>query len=88
MQVAAGCISPLCDILSTPDPKVIEVALDALSNILRVGREDAESVDLRFTPHKHKEEEGKKRKKKEAFCLIFAFSRLPSAYQKPVLIFY
>jgi len=35
--VKAGCISPLCNILSVGDHKVIEVALDALDNILRVG---------------------------------------------------
>merc|ERR1712166_601851 len=35
--VAAGCIPPLCSILSVGDHKVIEVALDALDNILRVG---------------------------------------------------
>jgi len=37
--VAAGCIPPLCSILSVGDHKVIEVALDALDNILRVGAE-------------------------------------------------
>merc|ERR1712166_828351 len=35
--VAAGCIPPLCNILSVVDHKVLEVALDALDNILRVG---------------------------------------------------
>merc|ERR1712166_1626267 len=35
--VAAGCIPPLCNILSVGDHKVLEVALDALDNILRVG---------------------------------------------------
>ena len=35
----AGCIQPLCDILGVGDNKVIEVALDALENILRVGKE-------------------------------------------------
>merc|ERR1712166_664222 len=33
--VAAGCIPPLCNILSVGDYKVLEVALDALDNILR-----------------------------------------------------
>lgn len=39
--VAQGCIKPLCDILSVPDVKIIEVALDALESILRVGEEDS-----------------------------------------------
>lgn len=40
--VAAGAIQPLCDILKVPEIKVIEVALDALENILRVGKEEFE----------------------------------------------
>jgi len=35
--VDCGCIPPLCNILGVGDHKVIEVALDALDNILRVG---------------------------------------------------
>ena len=35
--VAAGCISPLCSLLAVDDHKVVEAALDALKNILRVG---------------------------------------------------
>lgn len=42
--VAAGAIPPLCDILRVPDTKVIEVALDALENILRVGKTEFEYV--------------------------------------------
>lgn len=36
--VEQGAIKPLCDILQVPDPKVITVAIDALENILRVGK--------------------------------------------------
>jgi len=39
--VEQGAIGPLCDILGVADPKVIEVALDALDNILRVGQDPA-----------------------------------------------
>ena len=42
--VAKNCIKPLCDLLDCPDPKVIVVALDALSNILRVGQAEAEET--------------------------------------------
>ena len=35
--IAMGAIGPLCDILEVRDTKVIEIALDALDNILRVG---------------------------------------------------
>ncbi len=35
--VEQGCAKPLCDLLSSADNKVIQVALDALDNILRVG---------------------------------------------------
>ena len=37
--VEAGCIQPLCDILGVGDNKMVEVALDALENILRVGKD-------------------------------------------------
>ncbi|KAL1225180.1 Importin subunit alpha-3 [Cardamine amara subsp. amara] len=35
--VNQGCIKPLCDLLTCPDPKVIMVCLEALENILVVG---------------------------------------------------
>ncbi|CAG8583548.1 6414_t:CDS:2, partial [Paraglomus brasilianum] len=41
--VSQGCIRPLCDLLACMDNKIIQVALDALENILRVG--EMEKVD-------------------------------------------
>lgn len=38
--VNQGCIKPLCDILESHDNKTIQVALDALENILKVGELD------------------------------------------------
>lgn len=38
--VRSGCIKPLCDFLQVPDVKAVEVTLDALDKILRVGRND------------------------------------------------
>ncbi|CCC11244.1 unnamed protein product [Sordaria macrospora k-hell] len=38
--VAQGCIKPLCDLLACPDNKIIQVALDGLENILKVGELD------------------------------------------------
>lgn len=38
--VEKGCIRPLCDLLSSMDNKIIQVALDALENILKVGEMD------------------------------------------------
>ncbi|KAI8147123.1 ARM repeat-containing protein [Fennellomyces sp. T-0311] len=35
--VSQGCIRPLCDVLTTMDNKIIQVALDGLENILKVG---------------------------------------------------
>ncbi|KAI7883137.1 ARM repeat-containing protein [Lichtheimia hyalospora FSU 10163] len=35
--VSQGCIKPLCDVLTTMDNKIIQVALDGLENILKVG---------------------------------------------------
>lgn len=38
--VSQGCIKPLCDLLSCPDNKIVQVALDGLENILKVGEMD------------------------------------------------
>lgn len=40
--VNQGCIKPLCDLLSVADSKIIEVTLDSLMNILKVGELDKE----------------------------------------------
>jgi importin subunit alpha-6/7 len=45
--VAQGCIKPLCDLLACPDNKIIQVALDGLENILKVGEMDKEGADAR-----------------------------------------
>jgi importin subunit alpha-6/7 len=42
--VAQGCIKPLCDLLACPDNKIIQVALDGLENILKVGEMDKEAA--------------------------------------------
>lgn len=41
--VSNGCIKPLCDLLACPDNKIIQVALDGLENILKVGEMDKEA---------------------------------------------
>lgn len=35
--VSQGCIKPLCDLLTCPDPRVVTVCLEGLENILKVG---------------------------------------------------
>jgi importin subunit alpha-6/7 len=40
--VEQGCIRPLCDLLTCMDNKIIQVSLDALENILKVGEMDRE----------------------------------------------
>lgn len=41
--VSQGCIKPLCDLLQTLDNKIIQVALDGLENILKVGDLDKDA---------------------------------------------
>jgi len=41
--VSNGAIRPLCDLLACPDNKIIQVALDGLENILKVGEMDKNS---------------------------------------------
>lgn len=36
-----GCIPPLCDLLTVMDAKIVQVALNGLENILRLGEHDA-----------------------------------------------
>ena len=43
--VQQGCIKPLCELLGCPDNKIIQVALDGLENILKVGDMDRESMN-------------------------------------------
>ncbi len=38
--VDQGCIPPLCDLLTVMDSKIIQVALNGLENILRLGEQD------------------------------------------------
>ncbi|KAI9828793.1 MAG: Importin alpha subunit (Karyopherin alpha subunit) (Serine-rich RNA polymerase I suppressor protein) [Thelocarpon impressellum] len=44
--VSQGCIKPLCDLLGCPDNKIIQVALDGLENILKVGEMDKEASEV------------------------------------------
>lgn len=39
--VNQGCVQPLCDLLTVMDIKIIQVALNGLENILRLGEQDA-----------------------------------------------
>ncbi|KAG0357879.1 Importin alpha subunit (Karyopherin alpha subunit) (Serine-rich RNA polymerase I suppressor protein) [Mortierella sp. AD032] len=43
--VSQGCIKPLCDILICMDNKIIQVALDGLENILKVGELEKEQTN-------------------------------------------
>ncbi|TKA81110.1 Importin subunit alpha [Cryomyces minteri] len=43
--VANGAIKPLCDLLACPDNKIIQVALDGLENILKIGELDKEAAE-------------------------------------------
>ena len=43
--VQQGCIKPLCDLLICPDNKIIQVALDGLENILKVGEMDKDASE-------------------------------------------
>lgn len=39
-----GCIRPLCDLLTVMDTKIVQVALNGLDNILRLGEQDAKAL--------------------------------------------
>lgn len=39
--VQQNCIPPMCDLLTVMDPKIVQVALSGLENILRTGEQEA-----------------------------------------------
>merc|ERR1711939_733957 len=43
--VSQGAVKPLCDLLICPDNKIIQVALDGLENVLKVGDMDKEASE-------------------------------------------
>lgn len=49
--VNAGCIKPLCNILTSMDNKIILVALDGLDNILRVGETEKSNTMEGYNPY-------------------------------------
>lgn len=48
--VEAGCIKPMVDLLSVSDAKIIGVALEALDNILKVGKNKSQEVGMAENP--------------------------------------
>ena len=49
--VEAGCIPPLCELLTVMDAKVIQVALNGLDNILRLGDALAKATGKPVNPY-------------------------------------
>jgi HEAT repeat protein len=43
--VQQGCIRPLCDLLIVQDSRIINVALEGIENILKLGEEDRENIN-------------------------------------------
>lgn len=41
--VSQGCIGPLCDLLTVMDTKIVQVALNGLENILRLGEQEVKA---------------------------------------------
>ena len=41
--VNAGCIPPLCELLTVMDPKILQVALNGIENLLRIGNQEAKT---------------------------------------------
>ncbi|KAG8510948.1 Importin subunit alpha-6 [Galemys pyrenaicus] len=49
--VALGCIKPLCDLLTVMDSKIVQVALNGLENILRLGEQESKQNGLGVNPY-------------------------------------
>lgn len=50
-MVELGCIKPLCDLLTVMDSKIVQVALNGLENILRLGEQEAKQNGTGFNPY-------------------------------------
>ncbi|XP_063091096.1 importin subunit alpha-6 isoform X2 [Cavia porcellus] len=49
--VALGCIKPLCDLLTVMDSKIVQVALNGLENILRLGEQESKQNGVSINPY-------------------------------------
>lgn len=49
--VNLGCIKPLCDLLTVMDSKIVQVALNGLENILRLGEQEAKQSGTGINPY-------------------------------------
>lgn len=49
--VNLGCIKPLCDLLTVMDSKIVQVALNGLENILRLGEQEAKQNCSGLNPY-------------------------------------
>uniref|UniRef100_A0ACB8FRC2 Importin subunit alpha-7 n=1 Tax=Sphaerodactylus townsendi TaxID=933632 RepID=A0ACB8FRC2_9SAUR len=49
--VNLGCIKPLCDLLTVMDSKIVQVALNGLENILRLGEQEAKQSSTGINPY-------------------------------------
>ncbi|XP_069751143.1 importin subunit alpha-7 isoform X2 [Narcine bancroftii] len=49
--VHLGCIKPFCDLLTVMDSKIVQVALNGLDNILRLGEQEAKQNGTGINPY-------------------------------------
>lgn len=49
--VELGCIKPLCDLLTVMDSKIVQVALNGLENILRLGEQESRRSGAGINPY-------------------------------------
>ena len=49
--VSLGCIKPLCDLLTVMDSKIVQVALNGLENILRLGEQEGKHSGSGVNPY-------------------------------------
>ncbi|XP_052020460.1 importin subunit alpha-6 isoform X3 [Apodemus sylvaticus] len=49
--VTLGCIKPLCDLLTVMDSKIVQVALNGLENILRLGEQESKQSGVGINPY-------------------------------------
>ena len=49
--VSLNCIKPMCDLLTVMDSKIVQVSLNGLENILRLGEQEAKQNGTGVNPY-------------------------------------
>eukprot|EP00172_Hildenbrandia_rubra_P001179 Plantae.Rhodophyta-Hildenbrandia_rubra.ctg17372.p1 GENE.Plantae.Rhodophyta-Hildenbrandia_rubra.ctg17372~~Plantae.Rhodophyta-Hildenbrandia_rubra.ctg17372.p1 ORF type:complete len:535 (-),score=97.14 Plantae.Rhodophyta-Hildenbrandia_rubra.ctg17372:1403-3007(-) len=50
-MVEQGCIEPLCNMLTAPDPRIVTVCLEGLRNIMKIGERERDQANAEYNEY-------------------------------------